>query len=127
MASKLLERLQDQRARYSLQSQLVLFGQVLNAISKLATGEYDAGEFQKCCDLITDYAKHCQKYGFWDGAIQGHLKWLEHELDKAEAEQYADDAAAAAQQELLDPDQPDHPHDSRIEYLQECKPGHGTG
>lgn len=118
-----LQRLQNIRSRFGWTKSHAQYTHLCGEFVKScrdADGNFDSAAYDRIMDLVFKYGQTKESYGFWDGCVTGYLNQIEMAADEFEREEYAAEAAASAQAELLDPDKPDHPHDRRCD-------GAGTG
>jgi len=108
--SDLLKRMQAQRDLYKLSGSTTMYGEICDLLVKaMQSKDWDSAIYNELLDRVYDYGTSRKEYGFWDGAIAGHIGFIDVTLDRVEAEQYAKAAAAAGQVELAlgpDPDDP---------------------
>ena len=109
--SNKLQKMQAQRSRYNLSSSTETYGKIVQGIANLVSlREWDSATYNALCNLVYQYGCERMQYGFWDGAITTEIGMIPYTLERVEAEQYAEAAAAAGQQDLLDGPDPDDDH-----------------
>lgn len=119
--SELLKRLQAQRDLHKMSLTTEKYGEICDLAAKaMLSKNWDSKLFNDLLTKVYEYGMHRKEYGYWDGAINAQIGFIEYSLDRVEAEQYAKAEADANQLDLLNPDKPDHPHDARCD-------GHGSG
>ena len=126
--SEKLERMQAQRSLNLMSKSSETYGKIVKGVADLVyESEWNSDKFHAVCNLVYQYGMERLEYGYWDGAIDQHLGMIDSRLDRLEAEQYAEAAAAAGQQDLLEP-KPDHPHDVRCDgFVNTYDPNSNTG
>lgn len=104
-----LQKMQDQRGGLSTSTKT--YGKIVQGIAEIMRNapEWDSEKYHEVCNLVYQYGLERMHYGFWDGAIESYLEMIDDTLERLEAEQYAEAAAAAGQQDLLDGPDPDDP------------------
>jgi hypothetical protein len=64
-------------------------------------------DYGRIMDMISEYGRYRGEGRYWDGAINESMGLTKYRMEDMEAREYAEAAAAAGQQDLLDGPDPD--------------------